>query len=291
MKIIALTTCHNRRELTLRALDSLHRQSLPFDCNLLVCLVDDGSVDGTGDTVRAMFPDVAVLEGSGNLFWAGGMRFGWEKFAKHQDFDYLLVFNDDIMLYPDSIKNLLSAAMTVETSGCFAYAVAGAFKDPVTWKTTYGGLVHNGFCNPLIFEWIPPKEVIQDCDTLNMNFSLISSGALRRIGFLSKEFIHSKADFDFGLRLKAGGGRVVLAPGYVGETSRNSINGTSREPNIRFIERWRRLTGAKETSPWEWAVYTRRHAGFRWPYFWLNPYMRVCIKGMLQSLQAIVKRW
>ena len=74
MKVIALATCHNRREKTLRALASLREQVLPDGTALQVCLVDDGSTDGTGAAVAEQFPEVKLLQGDGQLFWAGGMR-------------------------------------------------------------------------------------------------------------------------------------------------------------------------------------------------------------------------
>ena len=46
--------------------------------------------------------------GSGNLFWAGEMRFGWNQYVKNQYSDYLLVFNDDIVLYSGVLNKLVS---------------------------------------------------------------------------------------------------------------------------------------------------------------------------------------
>ena len=48
MKIIGLTTCYNRKDTTLNCLKSLFNQTISEKYNLDVCLVDDGSSDGTG---------------------------------------------------------------------------------------------------------------------------------------------------------------------------------------------------------------------------------------------------
>jgi len=279
MKIIALTTCHNRRDITLRALDSLHKQLLPAGYSLDICLVDDGSTDGTGEAVKSVYPKIAVLKGTGDLYWAGGMRFGWEHYVKQQELDYLLVFNDDVELYSNALVSLFSAANEVATSGNDTYAITGAFKESVTGSIAYGGVVRNSRWHPLRFGKIAPTEKIQDCDTLNMNLVLISKEALKQIGFLSKDFVHAKADYDFGLRLREEGGRIVLAAGYIGECSTNSINGTSEEPGISFKERWKRLTSIKEQSPHQRALYYRRHGGFMWPIFWVLPYIRIFFSG------------
>jgi len=279
MKIIALATCFNRRDITLRALDSLQQQSLPSGYSLDICIVDDGSTDGTSDAIRSSFPNITVLNSSGNLYWAGGMRFGWNEYVKHQDMDYLLVFNDDIKLYQNALEKLLTAAEEVNELSDAPYAITGAFMEPNTKETAYGGVKRSSRWHPLRFKKIKPKDIIQDCDTLNMNLVLISRKALDQIGFLSQGFIHGGADYDYGLRLRQQGGRVVLAAGYMGECSLNSIKGTSAEPGISFRERWHRLTSIKEQPPRQRALYYRRHGGWMWPIFWILPYIRICLSG------------
>lgn len=290
MNIVALGACHNRRELTMRALRALSRQQLPDGCSLEICLVDDGSSDGTREAVRAEFPSVTLLEGPGDLFWAGGMRFGWEQYVSARDPDRLLVFNDDIELYPTAIATLQSTADVLDSQGSEAYAIAGALKEPDAGGTTYGGVRRDRWWYPLSFTAIAPSGEIQDCETLNMNCALISRGALARVGFLSPDFTHRKADFDFGLRLRRAGGRVVVAPEYVGECRRNPVEGTSEERDISLAERWRRVTSVKEHAFRERAVYCRRHAGRLWPLIWLAPYLRALVQGALRALRSSVSR-
>ena len=77
MKIAILMTCHNRRETTLRCL-----RGLPSDVE--VYLVDDGSTDGTDEAVKATFPKVNVIRGTGNLYWAKGMELAWKTCLQHE---------------------------------------------------------------------------------------------------------------------------------------------------------------------------------------------------------------
>jgi len=279
MKIIALTTCFNRRDITLRALESLQQQSLPPGYSMEICIVDDGSSDGTSNAIQSAFSDVTILNGNGELYWAGGMRFGWDNYVERQDMDYLLVFNDDVKLFPNAIEKLIAAALEVKISGCEDFVISGSFCEPKTNTVAYGGLRRSSRWHPLRFSKIEPTANIQECDTLNMNLALISNHALRQIGFLSSGYIHGKADYDFGLRLREKGGRVVLAAGFIGECGKNSTKGTSNEPGISFKERWDRLTSIKEQSPGQRALYYRRHSGLLWPIFWILPYLKVCLGG------------
>ena len=102
------------------------------------------------------------------------------------------------------------------------------------------------------------------------------------IGFLSPEFVHKTADYDYGLRLGKAGGRVVLAPGYMGTCDTNPASGTVNEAGISVAERWRRLNSIKGQPARIRAVYCRRHGGLLWPLYWVMPYLRICFGSTLK---------
>lgn len=54
------------------------------DISLSVYLTDDGCTDGTSQAVRDIFKgkDITIMQGDGNLYWAGGMRFAWKEALK-----------------------------------------------------------------------------------------------------------------------------------------------------------------------------------------------------------------
>ena len=287
MKIIALTTCHNRKNKTLNALDSLHNQELSSDVNLDIVVVDDGSTDGTSEAISSKYDDVTLIQGSGALYWNGGMQFGWQEYVSDKDFDKLLLFNDDIQLYKNALSNLIETAKNLEKKGISKFAVVGAFKYKAkgSYHTSYGGVVRSTWWHPLKFKKLDPgQNDYYFCDTLNMNFAIISKKAIDSIGFLSPDYKHRMADYDFGLRLNKSGGKVVLAPGYVGECSRNPIKGSVFEPGLTFKERWSRLTNIKNQDPSERALYYRRHGGIFWPFYWVVPYARISLESIFKSI-------
>lgn len=75
MRIAVLMTCYNRVETTLRCLRLLFEQKGDFDVS--VFLVDDGSSDKTGERVKANFPQVNAIKGTGALYWCKGMNLAW----------------------------------------------------------------------------------------------------------------------------------------------------------------------------------------------------------------------
>lgn len=109
MKVHGLVTCRNRRDATIRSVGQLCQQFQDLGIEFSLTLVDDGSTDGTATAVSEFLQgdDDELLQGDGNLYWAVGMRYGWEHSAKLKDFDYLLIFNDDINLYENALASLI----------------------------------------------------------------------------------------------------------------------------------------------------------------------------------------
>ena len=75
--ITVIFTCFNRREKTLQCMKSLSGGNK--DLAFRYVIVDDNSTDGTYEALEDLKRSgmtIDVLRGTGNLFWAGGMRKG-----------------------------------------------------------------------------------------------------------------------------------------------------------------------------------------------------------------------
>jgi len=208
-KIAVLVTCHNRKEKTLSCLNSLFECNIPEDYLLDVFLVDDGSTDGTGREVKLNFPQVNVIQGTGNLFWNKGMHLAWETAARYNNFDYYLWLNDDVKLFSNALSNLFSVP------NCSTSIVVGTMKSGTKEIATYGG---QNFENKLIL----PNESPQNCFTFNGNLVLIPESAYTKVGNLDPIFPHAIGDFDYALRAKKKNIDIFVAPGYLGQCEKNS---------------------------------------------------------------------
>ena len=113
LKIAVLIVCHNRKEKTIKCLQKLYAQKNIENIKFKVFLVDDGSSDGTEHAISQSFPDVVIIKGNGNLFWAGGMRIAWNS-AKKKQYDYYLWLNDDVFLYNNFLESCLKDIQTVK---------------------------------------------------------------------------------------------------------------------------------------------------------------------------------
>ena len=138
LRLAALLTCHNRRRQTIECLAALLGCVRPDEMKLDVFVVDDGSTDGTAAAIRTRFTDVQVMQGDGNLYWAGGMRLAFAEALK-RDYDFYLFLNDDTVLESDALMRLLATHEEVGGRSKRVGAIIGTTRDPETRLPTYGG--------------------------------------------------------------------------------------------------------------------------------------------------------
>ncbi|MBR9812427.1 glycosyltransferase [bacterium] len=276
MKFLALCAVHNRRDKTIRAVEAVHA-GMPSNCSLQMCVVDDGSTDGTASALGERFQEVQVLRGDGSLYWGGAMRKGWDDWCKLQgDFDYLLVFNDDIELDLEAFREfVLSQTVRSRQYRESAVAFVGAFRQPNSVRVSYGGLRLSNRWNPLSFEKVQPTGALEQCDSLNMNLAFISRPALVLTDFLDPIFIHRKGDLDFGLRLQAEGGAVYQSATFIGACPRNVQASTGSRRGL--LARLRHARSPKVDPPGTLRHYLERHGGWHWPVLWLAKYIKSAV--------------
>jgi GT2 family glycosyltransferase len=251
VSVAVLITCHNRREKTLACLTSLLAQAGPH-VRIHVVLVDDGSSDGTADAIAELLPEVEVIAGSGNLYWAGGMAVA-ERRVQEASWDYLLWLNDDVTLASGAIGAL------IETSAARSDAiVVGLVEDPVTHLPSYGALAKSGQ-GPLDFAPAGATES-GEFAAFNGNVVLIPVAIRRALGPIDGALGHAYADIDYGLRATAAGFSIVQTPGPVGTCVRN--HGPKMPRGVR--QRWR-FSQDPTYQPWRSQMrFLRRHGRADW---------------------------
>ncbi len=279
VKVVALLTCHDRKDLTLRCLDSFFSQSCSgTDPELAAILVDDGSSDGTRGAVEASFSGARVVTGDGTLFWAGGMQLA-ELHAREEQADFFLWLNDDVELDAGALDRLLATA-----GECPGAVIVGALRDPATGALTYSGVVRSSW-HPLRTRLVVPGEGPVDADTFNGNVVLIDRAVSGRVGPIDGRFSHGQADFDYGLRARRADCRVVVAPGTVGTCPRNAQRGTFLDSTLPLADRWRLIQSPKGLPMQSHARYLRRHGGVLWPIFWATPYVKLTMGSLIASVR------
>lgn len=261
-RVLVMMTTHNRRETTIRCLESLFSQDgIGQHFELATMVVDAGSSDGTVEALDSDFPNVRVLRESHQLYWASGMRRAAEECEEIvRDFDLWL--NDDVALAPDALRRMVETASS-ETDSILVGALVDSGARP-----TYGGLLSGR--HPLQLQRIGPLNELAECTTFNGNVVLIPREISRRLGPVSKAFVHGMGDIDYGFRATRAGYRSLQVPGVVGICETNPV-GTVAGRQGRAA-RLRAITSVKALPPRQWWTLCRRHGGLLAPILFLKPY-------------------
>lgn len=272
-QIAVLLTCHNRRKKTLTCLCSFFEANKPCGYKFDIYLVDDGSTDGTSDAVKKNYPDVVIIKGDGNLFWAGGMRLAWKSAIKIKEYDVFLLLNDDVVLYRDFIDNLIKTEEYSLLKNNRTGIYSGATIDSKTKKTTYGGykIKTNHFV--VKYKLLNPTDFPQKCELANANILWISKDTIDIIGIFDEQYTHGIADFDYSMQAVKNSIPVYLAPNIGGECVHD--HGDSwRKRNVSLSNRIAYLKSPKGIAYKEYLYYIKKHFPMFLPYSFVMLWMK-----------------
>lgn len=277
-RLVALLTCHNRREKTLESIARFYACTAPGDCERLVVLVDDGSTDGTSEAVQAAFPQVVIERGDGSLFWNRGMRRAWERALPLQP-DHVLWLNDDTLLYPDALTRLWQTDALIRTE-CRQPGITVGSTNNDAGELSYGGSMPASRINRLKMRKVVPGETPQPAVTMNGNCVLVPREVYERIGLLDPVFRHAMGDNDYGFRAHKAGVPIRVVPGYVGHCNNDHrLTGSHLDPALSLRARWKKITSPKGLPFDSWYALCSRHAGPAWPLVWVLPYAKLLLNA------------
>ena len=298
MKIAVLLTCFNRKGKTLSCLTSLYKaldgynKYIEDKISLSIYLTDDGCTDGTGDAVRNNFPDknIKILQGTGNLFWAGGMRFAWnEALKKHNEWDFYLLLNDDTDLLDNLFEELLSTHQYCIDNFNKAGIYSGITSSKSDYnKMTYGGSVwRNKFL--ATSARLEPIGKPQLCDETNANILLVHKSVVDKIGIFWEKYSHGKADYDYSNMARKKKIPVLLTARFCGRCDNDHKSSKEFEKSIikmSFAER-KKYFSSPIHSDKDYLEYIRRNAPFRFPMVYLGRVLNLYFPKVYYKLNRI----
>jgi hypothetical protein len=137
MLLSVVTVNWNSRDDLAACLASLVAQT---HTELEVLVVDNGSVDGSGELVRQRFPQFTLLEQGVNLGFAEGCNVAIARAAG----SWVALLNNDAIAEPDWAKTLVSAAERVPTTCGMLQSLMIFQRIPPTVNSTGIGLTRRG---------------------------------------------------------------------------------------------------------------------------------------------------
>ncbi len=271
MKIVAVFTCFNRKEITKKCIQTLLEGNR--SCEFTFVAVDDNSNDGTNLMLAEMAKglNIHVIKGDGNLFYSGGMRMGMDYILhdrKHQ-YDYLLMVNDDVKFFNQCVERLIDQSKQQRDS-----VIVGATQDD------QGNLSYSGikYTTGIHYIQMPIEEWEEEVDTFNANCVLIPFDAFLNTGSIDSVYAHSLGDFDYGLSLKKNGYKLYVSKEYVGICNNNSSAGTWNDASLRRIDRIKRKETVKGAPFKQWYYFLKKNFGLPTAIIYsISPYIRIIL--------------
>lgn len=262
-RIAVLLTCYNRKDKTIACLTSFYKSLLPEEFFFDIFLVDDGSTDGTSQLVSLKFPEIFIIYGNGNLFWAGGMRLAWSEAIKKDKYYSFLLLNDDVILKEYFLIKLIESDLYSQKKykkrGIYVGTTINAKQD-----ITYGAeiLVRNDII--VSMKRLKPSNEPLVCDFTNGNILMISSDVVENVGIFDNVYTHSIADYDYSRVVKKSDFPVILAPDILGVCENDhDVPWVKEKSKLRY--RIKYLKSPKGLAYHEYLYYIRKHFPLYFP--------------------------
>lgn len=221
-KIAILIACYNRRSITLSALRRIAQvDALSREHSLQVFLLDDASPDGTGSAVRAQFPRVHVIEGTGNLFWNRGMIAAYKAAMAAGPWDSYVLMNDDIDFEPEDFMEMLRAHEQVNRVK--PTIIVGSLTS-LEGELLYSGFHRRSRYRPYKLAMaVPRPEEFVEVDTLSGNLVFVPGTVMTELDGLDPAYHHYHSDLDFGYRARKKDIKILLYTKPIGTATKNTM--------------------------------------------------------------------
>jgi GT2 family glycosyltransferase len=152
--------------------------------------------------------DLEVIKNRKNLGFAGGINIGIKEALKDKDTDYILILNNDTILPPLLLTELLRNPADIT-------APVVKFKWDNQWKYDFGGKVNWNIGRTYHLEtnnWAMKQFGNETIDYVSGCCLLVKRRVFEEIGLFDERFFFYFEDADFCLRAKKAGFNIMVNP-------------------------------------------------------------------------------
>jgi GT2 family glycosyltransferase len=198
----------NAKDILRECVESLTRSEYSLS---MIIVVDNGSIDGSQQMIKTYFPEVVLVENGENLGVPDGKNRGIIR-ALEEDIDFIYTLDNDLIVQPQTIKELVSFLEGNPDVGCVGSIIyyydrpdfifsAGHYVD---WSQN---LVRTRGANR---RDIGQFTEVSTVDYVGAGAMLTRKSVFDSVGLLDAGFIgYGYDDADFGLRVNKAGYKVV----------------------------------------------------------------------------------
>ena len=253
-KVFVIILNWNKPDLTLECLDSLSKLKTQ-GIEIVTVVVDNNTTD---DSLTKL-SKIKTIHNSTNLGFAAGNNVGI-RYALDHSAEYIMILNNDILVHPDLVSNLVKTAKSTENLGAISpmiyfakgfefhksrYKKADLGKviwyagGKVDWKNVYG--------SARAVDEVDAKKFkrAEETDFSTGACMFVSASAIKKVGMFDERYFMYYEDTDLSIRLKKKGYKVLFDPSGVVWHKVAQSSGIGSELNDYYITRNRMLFGMK----------------------------------------------
>ena len=197
---------------TRECLNSFKKVTYP---NFEIVVVDNGSTINEAEIIDREYKrhfKLHTVRSETNLGFCGGNNLGINYAREHIRPDYYLIINNDVIVHPNFLSNLVDALEEDPTTGMaspkiFCYPEKDKLWRPGVHEIRIGMTFHIKSYD---------ANVTRETDMVNGCCMLVKSEVIEKIGFLRPEFFLSGWDtLEYSLRAKKAGFKLLYVPSAV----------------------------------------------------------------------------
>jgi GT2 family glycosyltransferase len=175
-------------------------------------VLDNHSVDGSVDAIRAAYPSLQVIELNENCGYAGNNNVGIRA-ALDQGADWVFVLNEDTILAPDCIRHLIAVGESDARIGIVGPMVyhhdePGVIQSAGGLLGSYWEGIHIAKDEPDIGQFDQPHTV----DWISGCAIMVRRAAIEQIGMIDARFFYYWEETEWCLRAGEAGWRILHIP-------------------------------------------------------------------------------
>lgn len=210
--LISVILNTNRRDDTLACIESLRANDYP---NQRIIVLDNASSDGSVAAITARFPGVQIIPLQRNLGYAGNNNVGIAA-AVAQGADWVFVLNEDTILAPDCLSQMIAAAQQTRLTrqvGVVGPMVYHYEEQDVIQSA--GGALDRYWISHHIAENEPDRgqfSAPRPVDWISGCAILVHRDVINQVGALDERFFYYWEETDWCLRAARAGWAILHAP-------------------------------------------------------------------------------
>lgn len=178
--------------------------------NYKIIVVDNASENFEAERIKTEFPEIELIKSNDNLGFSAGNNLGI-MYAIKNEYEYILLLNNDTIIDPDMINNLLmySNNKTITVPKMYYY-----YDNKRIW---YGGGNINKYTGRAIHNNMDKLdndlvESVEECSFATGCCMLIHTDIIKKIGGLNEKYFMYCEDTEYSLKALTNGIKIVYVP-------------------------------------------------------------------------------